>query len=705
MTKLVSKQSKDDYMQTSTGKVANFQLPEVEVTAKSPTGDDWKDRNLYQAYKGRRYISEGRQKAEPLAFGLAGLTATPGITALAPAVSATLNNPYVNAVLTADGVRNALSGEGVQKTYRLAKEGDYWGATKSGVVDALDLYGGANLFKGVAKAGNKWARARILSKAIDYKSTTYLNNTPQAYKKLSSKQLPKDQNLLYHQNYGTSKLTDKGLIPGKSNNGGDYLWWKEGSQYGNFPERNVYTIPKHKADIVTRGNSKGINPNGDYPLTKEVPLEELTEYSINPMTYGFEKRIFIKPNKPSKRLIMDGKTIPIYFGKKYSVNDVVNPDGTINVRTAQRIQQETAKHYGVPPMQKRTENPVWHKDDPNTFFHTKKVTKNAWELPVPSGYTKQDQMIAAVGHDFGKIVAGDGHAQAGAGLLKQIFPDLTDDQFKAIYEHMNPIEDIQGNLSKYTKYADIGGKPKQSINSQDFFDESNPQNLSPVSIKNFFKNDVEKRTHILDNPAFIPNSDNWYKYELHDFQNGLLGDYTPSLDRVRIARTLDPVTSHTTKVHEFRHKLESHYPLNYQQRKHLDEAYRIFSTKEPRIANSRSLAEKTATNTELRAKLYHKFRQTNGRNPRDIREMDNFIDNLSKSEIRDALRSINGYGQDYVESILSKIESAKQEGLPKEAIQDGVNKWVENVKQALKYVPTTVGVSLIPKNNNTQLGN
>lgn len=153
---------------------------------------------------------------------------------------------------------------------------------------------------------------------------------------------------------------------------------------------------------------------------------------------------------------MDDKTIPAYFGKKYSVNDVVNPDGTINVRIAQKIQQETARHYGVPPMQKRTENPIWHKDDPNTFLHTKKVAKNAWKLPIPFGYTKQDQMIAAVGHDFGKIVAGDGHAQAGAGLLKQIFPDLTDDQFKAIYEHMNPINNISENLSKYTKYADIG---------------------------------------------------------------------------------------------------------------------------------------------------------------------------------------------------------------------------------------------------------
>lgn len=246
---------------------------------------------------------------------------------------------------------------------------------------------------------------------------------------------------------------------------------------------------------------------------------------------------------------------------------------------------------------------------------------------------------------------------------------------------------------------------KQSVSSYDFFDESNPQNLSPISVKKFFKNDVERRTHILENPAFISDNDDWYKYELHDFQKGVLGDYTPEIDRVRISRTLDPLTSHTTKVHEFRHKLESRYPLNYWQRNHLDKAYRIFSTKEPRNVESRSLSEKTATNTELRANLYHKFRQLNGREPRDIREMDKFIDNLSKVEIRDALRNINGYGNDYVESILSRIESAKQEGLPKEAIQDGVNAWVENIKQALKYVPVVSGVSLIPKNKNTQPSN
>jgi metal-dependent HD superfamily phosphatase/phosphodiesterase len=61
-------------------------------------------------------------------------------------------------------------------------------------------------------------------------------------------------------------------------------------------------------------------------------------------------------------------------------------------------------------------------------------------------------MVAALGHDFGKIVAGDGHAQIGADLAKQVFPDLTDAQYKAIAEHMgNP----KTSLGKATKAADI----------------------------------------------------------------------------------------------------------------------------------------------------------------------------------------------------------------------------------------------------------
>lgn len=53
---------KDDYMLTNNDKIANFQFPEIEITAKSPTGDTWKDRNLYKAYKGRQYVNKGREK-------------------------------------------------------------------------------------------------------------------------------------------------------------------------------------------------------------------------------------------------------------------------------------------------------------------------------------------------------------------------------------------------------------------------------------------------------------------------------------------------------------------------------------------------------------------------------------------------------------------------------------------------------------------
>lgn len=284
--KLIPKHQKGDYMQTSTGKVANFQLPEVEVTAKSPTGDAWKDRNLYKAYKGRRYISEGRQKAKPLALGLAGLTALPGITAIAPAVSAILNNPYVNATLTADGVRNALSGEGVQKTYKLAKEGDYWGAAKSGVVDALDLLGGYRLLKTgtralklqqspfnlssqkiqdvnshlqgedavqmLAKAGNKWARAKILSKEIDKSNIVANSLLPKPTVRTKVGDIEIDNPSLYYRQ-GSKEMADDFLETGIVDTDGAYSnpMFAQGHLWYGIPK--ILTNRKNTEIVTKRG--------------------------------------------------------------------------------------------------------------------------------------------------------------------------------------------------------------------------------------------------------------------------------------------------------------------------------------------------------------------------------------------------------------------------------------------------------------------
>lgn len=113
----------------------------------------------YQSYvqgelKGAMPTSEAINKAgRPVAVGLAATFAAPAIIGGA---AAALLNPYVRLGLdilgSADGVRNLVSKNGVQKTYRLAREGDTFGAVKSGVGDALDLAGGI----GLATKGGKW---------------------------------------------------------------------------------------------------------------------------------------------------------------------------------------------------------------------------------------------------------------------------------------------------------------------------------------------------------------------------------------------------------------------------------------------------------------------------------------------------------------------------------------------------------------------
>lgn len=200
-----------------------------------------------------------------------------------------------------------------------------------------------------------------------------------------------------------------------------------------------------------------------------------------------------------KHIISDGfTTIPVYKGKQYSIKDVVNSDGTVNIRKAKKIMEEVAEYFGGKKMQNRPENSVWHKDDPNTWLHTKKVAKNAWAIPVPEGYTKQDQMVAALGHDFGKILSGDGHAEVSYNLIKQIFPDATEKQLNAIRKHMNPIQEIVKEVKKLgnkdqqyfadqlttaTKFADIGVIPGADLTQLGL----TPEELEIVKQTKWFK--------------------------------------------------------------------------------------------------------------------------------------------------------------------------------------------------------------------------
>lgn len=93
-------------------------------------------------------------------------------TAAAPlavdAAAAVVANPVLRSVAdfvgTVDGLRNAVSENGVAKTVRLAREGNTFGAIKSGVGDALDIAGVSDLIRTTGKIASK---SKALRRALE----------------------------------------------------------------------------------------------------------------------------------------------------------------------------------------------------------------------------------------------------------------------------------------------------------------------------------------------------------------------------------------------------------------------------------------------------------------------------------------------------------------------------------------------------------
>lgn len=98
---------------------------------------------------------------------------------------------------------------------------------------------------------------------------------------------------------------------------------------------DIYTIPKNKARIVTRGDFNGIGLDKHFPLTKEVPLEDITKYSINPVTYGLEKRTFNTSIPQPRQIEVDSKVASLYFKEWYS-NSLKRPLSTSKDMTNQQ---------------------------------------------------------------------------------------------------------------------------------------------------------------------------------------------------------------------------------------------------------------------------------------------------------------------------------------------------------------------------------
>lgn len=160
---------------------------------------------------------------------------------------------------------------------------------------------GNGVLYGLGKMGNTWARAKVVSKNLLNGKYNNIDNTKPELSLGRRQYIARrffnweNPNVMYHTPVGKSKLTKEGLIPGKSfDSNEDYLWWSENIPWST--NRTVFSIPKDKAKVVARGNVSGINKeDAIYPLTRKVPIEDLTSYDYNPITYQIEKSIYVNP--------------------------------------------------------------------------------------------------------------------------------------------------------------------------------------------------------------------------------------------------------------------------------------------------------------------------------------------------------------------------------------------------------------------------
>ena len=166
-------------------------------------------------------------------------------------------------------------------------------------------------------------------------------------------------------------------------------------------------------------------------------------------------------NVEQSRLASGNTYIP-YTGPTHSISEIVDQNGIVNPYKVRSIMNEVVSGLqtqygktGIYPAQLRLENPAWHFNDPTTWDHSKLVTKRAFAVTQPSGYSKQDAVSASLLHDAGKLLSGDGHGPIGASLVSQVFPDASEDVIQAIYHHMEKPYDLTP-FARYVKTMDTG---------------------------------------------------------------------------------------------------------------------------------------------------------------------------------------------------------------------------------------------------------
>lgn len=187
-------------------------------------------------------------------------------------------------------------------------------------------------------------------------------------------------------------------------------------------------------------------------LEKEFALSSADKQLVKDVAYskpGYDHELIISPSKKQKRLQLSQPTYQVYTGNKHKISEVIDDSGNVNLANLLKIQNEALSSVpGGRLARHRLENPDWHKTDWNTFLHS----RDAYQRALQAGYPNE-ALFPTLMHDAGKLWAGDGHGPYGASIVKQIFPDATDEQIMAIYQHMDKVP--ESAMGKLVKGADI----------------------------------------------------------------------------------------------------------------------------------------------------------------------------------------------------------------------------------------------------------
>ena len=187
-------------------------------------------------------------------------------------------------------------------------------------------------------------------------------------------------------------------------------------------------------------------------LEKEFALSSADKQLVKDIAYskpGYDHELIISPSKKQKRLQLSQPTYQVYTGDKHKISEVIDDRGNVNLANLLKIQNEALSNVpGGRLARHRLENPDWHKTDWNTFLHS----RDAYQRALQAGYPNE-ALFPTLMHDAGKLWAGDGHGPYGASIIKQMFPDATDEQIMAIYQHMDKVP--ESAMGKLVKGADI----------------------------------------------------------------------------------------------------------------------------------------------------------------------------------------------------------------------------------------------------------